>query len=552
MKTPLFTFQLLAKSSFAGVAWLCLLVPALADDGQPRDGPGSRTQTVMTADGPVVGVQRAGLNWFLGIPYAAPPTGERRWRPPESPQKWLEPREATEFGNWCMQVAPAGFSKPILNEDCLYLNVVTPRDAPRHHKQRAVMVWIHGGGLRQGRANDYDPTMLVEHGGVVFVSFNYRLNILGFLAHPALDGEGHDFANYGLMDQQFALAWVRRNIGNFGGDPDNVTLVGESSGGANVFNHLVSPKSVDLFDKAIIESGSIWYGDFAPFYNGLTLASAEKVGGTAAAMLGCTGDSDASCLRAAPIEKLADVLRKIPTYSFGVVLDGTVMKESTRDAIASGRFKRVPVINGSNHDEWTWVEGLSEFAAGHPLTEDELQHHLEATFGATAHEVVPHYPVSAFNGSAGAASARAVTDGLFVCPMLALNRTLAGYTKVWGYEFSDSRAPFPFHEASFPYGAAHTLEMRYLFKDYTGAVGELKPLSADQRALSDTMVSYWTTFARTGNPNSSGTRHWPALGKDPVYLSLLPPGPRPISSATIDAEHRCSTVWQVPAAQRGK
>lgn len=500
-----------------------------------------RTEAVTTADGPVVGVERGALDWFLGIPYAAPPVGDLRWRPPVAPEAWKQPRDATAFGNWCTQVAAAGFSKPILNEDCLYLNVVAPHGAARQGRKRPVMVWIYGGGLRQGRANDYDPTPLVAKGDVVFVSFNYRLTVFGFLAHPALDGEGHDFANYGLMDQQFAMAWVRRNIAAFGGDPDNVTLIGESAGGANVFNHLVSPKSAPLFDKAIVESGSLWFGDFAPFYDGLPLKDAEKTGEKVAGLLGC---ADAACLRAASAEQLAEVIRKIPTYSFGVVVDGAIMPRTTREAILSGAFKHVPIINGSNHDEWTWVEGLGELRRGRPLAEAEMEEDLADSFGGHAAQVVGHYPPSAFKGSAGAAAARAVTDGLFLCPLLALNEALAKATPTWGFEFADAQAPFPFRPVSFPYGAAHTLEMRYIFKDYTGAVGELKPLSPAQTALSDMMVRYWTTFARTGNPNARGAPHWPVLKGKGSYLSLVTPRPVPVTAASISADHHCGTVWQ--------
>lgn len=535
------------KIAILRVACAYLMTTAFAANGQSGT-PGVMTSPVITSSGPVVGFENGALNWFLGIPYAAPPIGELRWRPPQAPQKWLEPYEATAFSDWCMQVAPAGFSKPSLKEDCLYLNVMTPRDALLQKKKRAVMVWIHGGGLRQGRANDYDPTPLVEKGDVIFVSFNYRLNILGFLTHPALSNEGkstaNGFANYGLMDQQFALTWVRENIEAFGGDPNNITLFGESSGGANVFNHLVSPKSKNLFHKAIIESGSLWYGDFAPFYNGLPLEEAEQAGKNAAAILGCPDSTDGECLRKVSIEQLADVLGKVPTYSFGVVLDGTLMTKPAIDAVLSGDFKQVPIINGSNHDEWTWVEGLSEAAVGRPLTAHEIEGQLKNTFGEHAAKVVSHYPVSNFNNSAGAASARAVTDGLFICPMLALNSTLARYTQVWGFEFNDLHAPYPFKEASFPYGAAHTLEMRYIFKNYTGAVGELKPLSPDQQALSNAMVSYWTTFARTGTPNSDNTREWPALNNKETYLSLLPPQSELISLAEIDSEHQCSSVWR--------
>lgn len=529
----------LKAATLAGCALGMSYAPVRAEAVVPTAE--QRTNPVETSNGPIIGMRHNKADWYLGIPYAAAPVGNLRWMPPTTPQAWSAPRDANKFGDWCLQVAPAGFSKPIINEDCLYLNVFAPHADVARGKKRAVMVWIHGGGLRQGRSNDYDPTPLVEKGDVVFVSFNYRLNITGFLAHPALDREGHAFANYGLMDQQFALAWVRRNIAAFGGDPENVTLIGESSGGANVFHHIASPKSAGMFGKAIVESGSLWYGAFAPFYDGLPLTKAEEVGRSVSSMTGC---ADATCLRALSATQLADVVRKLPSYAFGVVVDGTILDRTVTEAVLSGDFNQVPVINGSNHDEWTWVEGLSERAAGRPLTEPELENHLKGTLGDYSSKAVPHYPVAAFGGSASAASARAVTDGLFLCPLLSLNETLSRHTKVWGFEFNDRDAPFPFPAASFPYGAAHTLEMQYIFQNYTGAVGEVKPLSSAQARLSDAMVRYWTNFAKRSDPNAFGLPTWPSLmARSKVYLSLEPTGPRTMGAAAIGADHRCATVW---------
>ena len=528
----------------AVAGWLCVM---LGSTVAPAASPVaiSDAPQAMTSGGRVVGSRRGDIDSFLGIPYAAAPIGELRWKPPTPPPQWSVPLDATRFRNWCLQVAPEGFSKPIVNEDCLYLNVFTPRGASSGRKKRAVMVWIHGGGLRQGRADDYDPTPLVERGDVVFVSFNYRLNILGFLAHPELDREGHGFANYGLLDQRYALEWVQRNIASFGGDPGNVTLIGESSGGANVFNQIASTQSTGLFHKAIVQSGSLWYGAFAPFYDGLPLSEAESVGRKVASMAGCTGPGEMACLRALPASRLAEVVRELPSYAFGVVVDGSLLDRPMTQKILAGDFNRVPVLNGSNHDEWTWVEGLSERAAGKPLVEADLRSHLEGTFGKFAAEVVPQYPVAAFAGSAGAASARAVTDGLFVCPLLGLNEALSKYTPVWGFEFADEQAPFPWPAVSLRYGAAHTLEMQYLFRNYTGAVGEAKPLSPAQARLSDAMVAYWTHFAKHGNPNAKGLPEWPAL-KDAqgIYLSLVAPEPVRTPAATIDSDHRCDLFWR--------
>ncbi|HZQ41339.1 MAG TPA: carboxylesterase family protein, partial [Rhizomicrobium sp.] len=188
-----------------------------------------------TTDGPVLGLREHGVTKFLGIPYAKPPVGALRWMPPQPVEKWTGVRRAYKFGPTCAQVTTLGpfAGPPNSNEDCLYLNVFTQDTKAK----RPVLVWIHGGGYFDGASNDYDPTKLVTKGKLVVVTLNYRLNLFGFLAHPALDGEGHAFGNYGLMDMQAALKWVQQNIATFGGDPGNVTLGGQSAGaGATAAN----------------------------------------------------------------------------------------------------------------------------------------------------------------------------------------------------------------------------------------------------------------------------------------------------------------------------
>jgi para-nitrobenzyl esterase len=198
----------------AGMCWM----PGALAAGSPNN------PAIVTESGPLKGVVTAQLDEYLGIPYAAPPVGALRWMPPQPFGRWLGVFSATEFGSDCLQPGDG-------DEDCLFLNIYTPRTKKNADKQHglAVMVWIHGGGLINGAGKDFDPTPLIAGGGVIVVTFNYRLGLLGFLAHPALDGEGHLAGNYGLMDQQFALAWVQRNIAAFGGDPDRVTIFGESA-----------------------------------------------------------------------------------------------------------------------------------------------------------------------------------------------------------------------------------------------------------------------------------------------------------------------------------
>src|SRR6516164_7334651 len=311
---------------------------------------------VTTDDGAVRGVVVPGGYTFRGLPYAAPPTGNLRWRPPAPPAEWHGVREATQFAPSCPQQVPNPSLPPgPLSEDCLYLNVNTPGlpidtgdNRLRHGSDQdgdgglPVIVWIHGGGLTKDAGRNYDPAKLAAD-GVVVVAINYRLGALGFLAHPALASRpGGPAGNYGLMDQQAALRWVQDNIAHFGGDPGNVTIAGESAGGLSVLAHLVSSGSRGLFQKAIIQSGS-----FA--LNQRPLAAAEAAGEAFATAAGCPGQTaqTAACLRNLPVANLVT-----PNFvEIPGVVDDKVLTEPIRTALAAGRFARVPVLNGTNTDE---------------------------------------------------------------------------------------------------------------------------------------------------------------------------------------------------------
>src|SRR5690349_12859070 len=252
-----------------------------------------RGPVVGTTNGPVRGLASGAVDEFLGIPYAAPPVGALRWRPPQPAARWSGVRDATQFAPHCPQ-PPTPFGQASTSEDCLFLNVFTPsREGNASH--RPVMVWIHGGALVTGESNDYIPTKLVED-GVTVVTINYRLGALGFLAHPALADANGQSGDYGLMDQQAALRWVQRNIASFGGDPRNVTIFGESAGGLSVLSQVASPQARGLFERAIAESGS---------YNltQASLSSAEAAGEAFAATAGCTSQT-AACPRSLPVSAI--------------------------------------------------------------------------------------------------------------------------------------------------------------------------------------------------------------------------------------------------------
>ena len=503
-----------------------------------------RTAIVETNGGPVVGLAAGGIHRYLGIPYAAPPIGDLRWLPPRPPAAWSAPLEAFEFGGWCAQNELGVYSQPSTTEDCLYLNVFAPAGRDKGDKL-PVMVWIPGGGLIAGRANDYDPAKFVNDGNVVFASFNYRVGVFGFFSHPALDAEGHDFANYGFMDQQAALAWVRENIGNFGGDPDNVTIFGESAGGMSVLFHMASPRSKGLFHKGIVQSGAFVHSPYLAGFDGVPPETAQSYAQEVVRRTGCNDDVDAATLRSIPPEAL---LTAVSTFGYAatgmIAIDGTLLPMSIQDTFETGRFNRVPIINGGNRDEWTWMVGMLEAATGHILTREELPQTLRMIFGDHADEIVGHYPPENYGGSPGRALAAAQTDGLFVHPLLRANQALPRQLPVWAYRFNEDQGPNPFPKVSFPCGAAHALELPYLFEDYLSFDGTSQRLSANHTELSRRMIAYWVNFASTGDPNSPALPLWPRYYENRQYLSLVAQRPELISEADIDQAHRISEFWE--------
>ena len=332
-------------------------------------------------DGALRGSVAAGIVSFLGIPYAAPPVGELRWRPPVAPAAWSGIRDATTFGSYCAQNGSgAFFPSPSNSEDCLYLNVFTTGDAVARHQHRPVMFWLHGGGLYGGDSNDYDMTALVGS-GVVVVSINYRIGVLGFFAHPALDAEHHDLGDYGLMDQQMALRWVQRNIAAFGGDPENVTVFGESAGGESAVAHLTSPTAENLFRRVIIESG----GTPALTRMVTPLTTAEATGKRFATAAGCE-DQSVACLRALSAEQIAKLQQP---YLTGFIGNVATLPKPFHAAFASGRFHHVPVLIGNNADEWRWIIARIEIGSGKPLTPQAYPAAVQTFFGpATATAVL--------------------------------------------------------------------------------------------------------------------------------------------------------------------
>ncbi|HZD70363.1 MAG TPA: carboxylesterase family protein [Actinomycetes bacterium] len=485
---------------------------------------------VATENGPVRGMAGAAVRRFLAIPYAAPPVGGLRWRPPQPAGRWHGLRDATKPAPYCPQ-PPTPYGRASTSEDCLYLNVFTPahaNPADRH----PVLFWIHGGALLVGGSAGYDPARLVAKGAVV-VTTNYRLGMLGFLAHPALSEESpqHASGNYGLMDQQAALAWVRRNIARFGGDPDNVTIFGESAGGLSVHAQLASPLAAGLFERAIVQSGA--YSLAQP-----SLATAEAVGQAFASRAGCA-DQSLGCLRDLPV---ASLLAANTASTVVPDVDGQVLTESVGAALASGRFHRVPVIEGSNHDEWRLFVASTEAETGMPLTADRYEAAIAATLGVsaeTAHTLAQIYPLRAYASPSIALGALG-TDAVFACNARRALRSLAQYVPAYQYEFNDPTAPMRFfRNISFPTGAYHASEIQYLFDTPDSPVPAT--LNAEQSALADAMVTYWTDFARTGDPNAASVPTWPAYDVAVERFQSLKL-PAPVTRTGFALDHKCA-VW---------
>jgi len=499
---------------------------------------------------------------FLGIRYAQPVTGNLRWKAPQPVTPSIATQDATQFGNHCPQV-PSPFGNGTSTEDCLFLNVYTPNRIGDRDSQGdddgplPVMLWIHGGALVVGESDDYNASKLVSR-GVIVVTINYRLGALGFLAESALSGESPDHisGNYGIEDQQEALKWVRRNIRAFGGDPQRVTVFGESAGGLSTFTNLVSPTAAGLFHRAIVESGA--YMQTFP-----TLAQAQTAGANFASAVGCTQSTPAAvlaCLRALPVATiLANQAAIFPPGTLGPSpnVDGKVLTQSIGTALASGDFNRVPLIDGTNHSEWNLFVAIDfDLTPGvGPVTSATYIPAIQATLGVNAIAatgIAALYPVPlafpTFDQGVGGLG----TDAIFACAAHFADELASPFVPTFAYEFNDPNPPQNFlPPVSFPYGASHASEIQYVFPEANPSGVGLNlaqvPLDANQQKLSDQMVDYWTQFAKFGDPNGFGHPFWPGFHRDTQLMqSLVPPTPAPEANFAI--VHQC-TFWDAASGR---
>jgi para-nitrobenzyl esterase len=514
------------RKLLAGVA---VAIAAAAGWAVPADAETSDGSVVRTDAGAVRGVVGDDHRLFQGVPYAKPPVDELRWRSPQRPERWTGVRDATKPATRCAQIPPGGQLDGA--EDCLYLNVTTPRS--NGHRLKPVIVWIHGGGLFFGSANDYDARRLVKGADVVVVSPNYRMNVFGFLGHRALADSG----GFGLEDQQAALRWVRRNAAAFGGDPRRVTIMGESGGAQAVCMHLTAPGSRGLFDGAIMQSGScsMSFPLHWPYYGHpaggplVSMDEAERRGAALATELGCTDPKTAvACLRTKSPTELVSTWQG-QRYQTPAAYGSRVLPLDPRIALARGKFHRVPVITGTTRDEST----VNTSTLPQPFTGERYRAVLAESYGADAPAIVAEYPSAAYV-SPGAAWAAQSTDRTWTCPQLRDARLLARRTPTYLFEFADQNAPtgwFQFPD-DVPSGAFHSADLAYFFD----VAGFDAPFTPAQERLSADLMTYWSQFAATGSPNGGALPWWSRLHRSNAH-SLAPSAMGPVDIATA---HHCS------------
>lgn len=510
--------------------------PAAPADQPDRAGERSESDTpiVQTDAGPARGSIDGGIATFRGIPYAAPPTGDLRWAPPHPARPWSEPRDAAAPGPMCAQNG-LELGRPSLDEDCLTLEVTRPAAG---RTGRPVLVWVHGGSHKDGSGSLYGASRLARAGDAVVVTINYRLGAFGWFAHPSLPGA----ENLGLADQQAALQWVQRNAAAFGGDPNNVTLAGESGGGAAVCAQLASPAADGLFAKAIIQSAdctATWSPERSSAPRPRDLA--ERRGRAVADRLGCPDPATAApCLRSKSVAEIRQA--SDDGEGVGPSTGTTLLPVDPARALAAGQLRAVPTLIGFNRDEERFRIYGEELGSGRPTTTTDLRTEVDRIAGPRAAAVHAAYPC-ADDSCAATTLAELLTARNYAHGVVAAAERLSERAPTFAYEFADPHPPWfrALPPARFPPGAYHTAELSYLFDvDWT------EPLAPHQRALSDQMIGYWTRFARHGDPGGQGAPSWAAY-TGPTSAQTLAPGPDGIRPATDLAERHRLRLWDALA-----
>lgn len=466
------------------------------------------TTEVITESGPIEGYEAEGMKIFKGIPFAAPPVGELRWKAPQPVKPWTKKLTTKEYAAGPIQGEPS----PMYSEDCLYLNVWTP--AQRSDEKLPVLVWIYGGGFSFGTTADpnYDCEELARKGGIVMASINYRVGQLGFLALPELSAENehHVSGNYGLLDQMAGLAWIQRNIERFGGDPNRVTIFGESAGGISVSMLCASPLAKGLFHGAISQSG----GSFGPTRpttypgeNMKTLADAENDGQR---IMQSHGAKSLAELRAMDASKFAG--RGLGAGGWPIV-DGYVIPGDQSELYAAGQYNDVPVLIGYNSDEGaSFSFGMS--------SQKRYEQSTRLRYGPHAEALLKAYPYTTADG--GKSARDLIRDAAFGWQTWkwAQLQAQTGKQKVFLYYF-DQHPDYPEGSENFGKGSYHGQDVNFVFQHTKGF--ERPEVDCP---LSDIMGRYWVNFATCGDPNGEGLPQWPAFdNQQPQVMHLTGPEP---------------------------
>ncbi|HXR40535.1 MAG TPA: carboxylesterase family protein [Terracidiphilus sp.] len=489
----------------AGTKWACALAVVGLGLGLSATGFADSLK-VKTQQGKVQGktINDGKVKAFLGLPYAAPPVGDKRWKAPEPAAKWKGERDATKYGAHCAQgrvFEDMVFQDAGPSEDCLFLNVYAPADATGKSKL-PVMFWIHGGGYSGGASSeprhngDFLPLK-----GVVLVTINYRLGVFGFLATSDLAKEaGGTAGNYGLLDMVAALQWVKEDIKKFGGDPGDVTIFGESAGSFAVSTLMASPMAQGLFAKAIGESG-------AAFSDVLTLdplATRVKQDDEWVASLGVKSLAE---LRALPTDKVLEAV-KSKKGGFSTVVDGRLLTGPVPETYAAGKQAHVPLLAGWNRDEGSFL--------ANGMTAEKWKGMAAGLFKERADEFLKLYPGATDEQAADSAGAYGSDAFIALSTWKWLEEhQKTGASPVYRYHFELRALPSKYHPGTF---AFHSDDIEYVFGTLDTRPGET--VRAEDRTLSDQMMGYWTNFAKTGDPNGTGLPAWPKYDKDDSLIHL--------------------------------
>jgi len=526
-------------------------VPAGVDedtDASEANGPTAGDGPLLTtADASVRGRTAGNVEQFLGIPYAKPPVGSLRFNRPEA-QPFTGVQNAVSFGNKCLQFAGTSL---IGDENCLFLNVYRPANMDASQRL-PVLFWIHGGSFTTGAGSDYDPQRLVETNRIIVVTINYRLGPLGFLALPALSQEAAAdglSGDYGLMDQQEALRWVNSNIAVFGGDPERVTIAGESAGGASVCAQLASPLADGLFSQAVIQSASC---------AAIALADSERIGtdNNTVAAVGCYDPSQVpQCLRG---KSASDLMSKVPARGYGVVVGGKLLPKSPDDVVRAGLPRNRPLLIGGLRDEIAFFAAY--FSDYFELTKEAYAPALGRIFPTlTTSEITQRYPItdrlapepffaiSAVSSDSGffyGSPTFIYSQALGGCVTSRLADAFSKSTTTFAYELDDPNFSWATQttQSRLLKGASHTSDLPFLF-DLKAPLNQA--FDDEQNSLADQMVRAWGAFVEGGNPSTS-TNLWPAYTAAAPSMLHLEPGAVSVSK-DFRERHNCE-FWKASLA----